>query len=305
MRKLLVAALGFLAGATPAFAADAPEQCQLVRAASIDMNLDLDGSPIVPITIGGQQLNLEIDTGGVYSMLSEDAAQRLGLHLLSTFDVRWKMFGGTQISHYTIARDVVLGGLKASSLPVLVVPSEFNLGNVDGTLAPDILAAYDDEFDFANGKFNLFLKNKCDGSIVYWTREPYAEIPFAIEPDSGHIVLTVILDGKEVRATVDTGASHSVMSLEAAKRLFGIADNDPRLKPSPGHGGKDVRFPFASLAFKGEVNVQNPDITLVPDSVSKMFGTPPLLLGVSILRQLHVYIAYRDHKFYVTPASAR
>jgi hypothetical protein len=47
---------------------------------------------------------------------------------------------------------------------------------------------------------------------------------------------------------------------------------------------------------------------LVPDKVSgtARFGhsDPTIILGMGILRQLHLYIAYREKNLYVTPASA-
>jgi hypothetical protein len=43
----------------------------------------------------------------------------------------------------------------------------------------------------------------------------------------------------------------------------------------------------------------------VSDSVSHLFDSETkLILGMGILRQLHIYIAYREKKLYVTAASA-
>jgi hypothetical protein len=33
-------------------------------------------------------------------------------------------------------------------------------------------------------------------------------------------------------------------------------------------------------------------------------GLPQVLIGMDILRHLHLYIAYREQKLYITPASA-
>jgi hypothetical protein len=55
----------------------------------------------------------------------------------------------------------------------------------------------------------------------------------------------------------------------------------------------------------GGVSVVNPDIMLVPDSVSRMHASSDhIVLGMGILRQLHLYIAYHEKELYVTPASA-
>jgi hypothetical protein len=46
-------------------------------------------------------------------------------------------------------------------------------------------------------------------------------------------------------------------------------------------------------------------LMLVPDAQSKLrTGEPRMLLGINVLRQLHLYIAYHEHTLYVTPATA-
>jgi hypothetical protein len=50
--------------------------------------------------------------------------------------------------------------------------------------------------------------------------------------------------------------------------------------------------------------VKNPAFVLMPQSVAKVRGLPDMIIGIGILRQLHLYIAYRERKLYATPASA-
>ena len=96
------------------------------------------------------------------------------------------------------------------------------------------------------------------------------------------------------------------MSLEKAQDLFDIRDDDPQLKNAPYAVNKtkgDKIYPFKTIAF-GSVQVQNPHIILVPDSESRMGPQRwDMILGLSILRQLHLYIAYHENMLYLTPAS--
>ncbi len=298
----LAAALVLLAAATPAVA----DGCQLVRAASLDMSFDLAGGVQVPMTIQGQSFDMLIDTGGIYSMLTEETVKKLDLMRIAIplegFDMR--MYGGKRVSHFAVAHDIVFGGLKAPRLNAMILPDGFVPEGTGGIVGPDILRAYDDDFDFANGKFSLFLSKQCEGSPVYWTTEPHAEVPITID-EVGHIVVPISIDGKEVRAVLDTGSSRSIMSLERAQLLFGIADNDARLvKDDATHLGAPFRFPFKTVTMQ-DIAVSDPDILLVPDDDSQMFANgPPVILGMGILRQLHIYIAYRQHKIYATAASA-
>jgi hypothetical protein len=86
------------------------------------------------------------------------------------------------------------------------------------------------------------------------------------------------------------------MSLEKAEDLFDI--DEKTMTEHKGH------YPFKTMSF-GSVSVSNPDITLVSEKKSKMlnWGGPRLLLGMGILRRLHLYISYKEETLYVTPAT--
>jgi hypothetical protein len=89
-----------------------------------------------------------------------------------------------------------------------------------------------------------------------------------------------------------------VMSLEAAENMFKI---DPATL-SKNNG----RYSFKTLTLQ-DVTVNNPDIILVPNDKSQVMGgyrQTNLILGMGILRQLHLYIAYKEHTIYATAASA-
>jgi len=52
------------------------------------------------------------------------------------------------------------------------------------------------------------------------------------------------------------------------------------------------------------VTVNNPKIVLVPRESSK-FSDMRALLGITVLRQLHLFIAYHERMIYVTAADAK
>jgi len=106
-----------------------------------------------------------------------------------------------------------------------------------------------------------------------------------------------------MRATIDTGASRSVMSLELAKNLFDLDEKDPKLTAVNGRFHA-LHYPFGALTLQG-ISVLHPDIELISEKESHVpDGDPKLILGMGILRQLHIYIAYKEKKLYVTAASA-
>jgi predicted aspartyl protease len=127
-------------------------------------------------------------------------------------------------------------------------------------------------------------------------------IGIGVDPE-GHIVVPVVVDGEEIRATIDTGASRSVLSLELAKQLFDISATDPKLTSLSGRW-RALHYPFGALKLQ-DITVRNPDIELISDADSHLPDDgPKFILGMGILRQMHLYIAYKEKKLYVTAASA-
>jgi len=295
MRMRFLMALA-LAGALLAGGASAEEKCKLGRFVTFPMAFDEAGAVTVPMTVAGQEQRLLIDTGGVFSMLTEGSAKRLGLRP-EMMHLQWMtMFGGRKLDHYVEA-PLTIAGVTIKNRAFVLIPDDQMPASDDGILAPDILAVFDVDFDFAASKLSLFSQDHCEGQVVYWTHDPYAVVPFKLD-EGRHIKLQVTLDGKKVKAYLDTGASQSVMSLESAADAFGL--DAEVLKKA---GGK---YQFKTLSLEG-VTVNNPNILLIPDDKSKVLGgynEPELLIGIGILRRLHMYMAFKEHNLYVTPADA-
>lgn len=218
MHKFSLALTVALFAVLPAHAAD---ECHLVQMASVPMNIDDSGRIEVPMTIAGKPLQLMIDTGNPLTMLSYDSAQALGLELkhvdLGAPGVPHLMLrNGLTVEEYTKAHDIAFGQLKTDSMQFAIFPGSSSFGGIDGLLGNDIMANYDVDFDFANGKFNLFSQDHCSGQVVYWTRGPVAVIPFS-RNILKHIFLNVELDGKSTEAIVDTGTARSVGDWQALK----------------------------------------------------------------------------------------
>ena len=303
LRLLSISGLFFVASMGAAIAA---ESCALQQTASIDVSLDETGGVNVPMLIGDKKLTMLVDTGGLYSMLSEETVAANGLRRLPVPpNYRMVMFGGIHIRNFVPAYSITLGNLQARGLGFLVMPPGDMPPSINGTIAPDLLRNYDVEFNLAGGKLNFFSPEHCIGKVVYWTHEPYAKVPITVN-DWGAIILPVTLDGRQVRATLDTGSSRSILTIEAARRLFGWGDKVPNLTPLPSKdGGTDFyRYPFSTLTFEG-ITVNHPDILLVTEAHRGFSGiAPDMIIGMSVLRQLRTYIAYHERNVYFTAAEA-
>lgn len=303
-------ALVALFGTTAQAAGESPSRpCQLQRVASLDMETLPSGKVAIPVSLNDRQSMFEIDTGSIYSSITSEAASELGLQEKAAG--RGQIFmNGVGNGTFAYLNSFSLGPLRSKErVPLLTSPSQLVPASVSGLLGSDVMSAYDVELDFFHGKFNLFLHKSC-ASAVYWTRDAYASP--AMKLDRGHhVIVDALLDGKPVTVLLDTGAPGSVMSLEAARDLFGWSKDDSRialLKTKTLNGGTDTpffSFPFSALAFDG-VTVENPKIQLIPQENFDRHGRgdAQIILGTSVLRQLHLYLAYDERRLYLTPAEA-
>jgi Predicted aspartyl protease len=282
-------AIAFLAASGAAAAA---EDCTLAIVSKLPMDIVNAGVMTVPVTLNKKPFQMLVDTGDYYSIITTRTAKLLDVNPVPAGNFLLRGWGGTKIDRFVNLDQFGFGRLSRDRTQFMVTPRDEL--NFDGLLGADFLYFFDLDFDFAKATLNLISPDHCKGKVVYWTKGEYGIVPFDYKDRS--IQLTVMLDGKEVRAVLDTGASDTVMSLEKAEDLFGI--DEKTLKDHKG------RYPFKTLSF-GDVSVNNPDISLVSEKASKMldWGGPRLLLGMGVLRRLHLYISYKEETLYVTPAT--
>jgi predicted aspartyl protease len=270
------------------------------------LTTEADGEVSVPVTVDGHGGLMLVDTGGMQTILGETVATQLQLPISSGVN-RFVLFGGIRLGQVATPHVFELGGMTAHDMPMIVAPFTALHNDDIGVLAPDVLSNYDVEIDFAGGKFNLFNPSECSAAPIYWTREPVAAVPFEFDRD-GHIMISIQLDGIQMKAGVDTGADRSTMILNRFEDLFRKKSDDPGLVPFQdavinGRRTKIYRYTFQTMTFEG-IQVQRPNIDMVSSDGLGGEG-PDIILGIETLRQLHMYIAYKDKMVYFTAAEAR
>lgn len=297
MRRAIAGLVMLLAGAAPASAKDS---CHPTPAGSLDMTVGSDVT--VPITLGGQTYTVAISTGGP-SLLSQAVLDSLGIHVQRLTRLDFAIYGGKRIENFAVLRDIDLGGHKVGATAFLVAPEGTLPEGIQGTIAPDVLRAYEIEFDFAHARLNLFEPDYCDGNPVYWTQDAPAELSFPLDP-FGYVRFPVSIDGKEVKLEMATGMTETVIDLETAEKLFGFDANDPRLaKLGAAAYGNAYRFPFRTLSL-GQVSIADPQIVLAERKDAWLGPDFHGMIGLSLLRRLHLYVSYHRHKVFITAADA-
>lgn len=271
----------------------AAEDCKLAQYVSLDVSLDAAGGPMVPMSIGGHQVHMLVDTGGIYSMLTQRRVREFGLIAREVHGGHFSS-GSHVLDHYVDAMDFMLGQMKADHTQLLVMPDDLAAPDVDGTLAPDFLSRFDVEFDFAHAKLNLFKPLSCEKIPVYWTAsDPYAEIPVRLD-QWNHMFVEVMLDGKPFTGWIDTGSTHSFMGLDTAKEVMAISDDGLKKFVNSSGALRWYRYPFQNLVV-GDVTVKHPIIDLDPKAKGHK-----LVLGMDMLRRLRFYVSYKKGKIFAT-----
>jgi predicted aspartyl protease len=280
--------------------------CELYQVESLDLNIEPEGDVTIPITVDGVSGEAIVDTGNVTSEVTDDVAFTTKASVFQT-PASIELMGGIRSNQYILPKTIAMGKIAAHSFYTYLFSADQMSSNQIGMIGPNILANYDIDFDYAHGKLNVFSQDHCPGRVVYWTSDKFAVVPFEIDSD-GHILIKVVLDGKPITAVVDTGATGSVVTIGSAEEVLGIKSDDPKMKSTGAfsiNGAKatqSYRYPFSSLTFEG-VAVSNPDILIVKDDGFRR-SPNQLLLGASVLRQLHLYVAYKEKNLYITGAEA-
>lgn len=311
---------------------NAADSCPpLTRITSVDTVTGPGGYMLVPIKFGDAERLMLFDTGGALTSITAAAAKELNI---PTYDsrVRIASVSGAVSDRIAVVPSVTIGTIEERRVQYMVFPDPMPPG-ISGLLAP--APGVDLDIDFAGHKLSFFSPDHCDGKVVYWTAEAVAVVPmrnaglqqapafasqrYAIQTD--RLTIPVMLDGKQIDAVIDTGATNNVLNLRIAEGRFGFDPNAPDVQPVGQLGNnasaKVYRKQFVTLSFGG-VTVTNPVLDLIPDKQTDAFGDtrptgslihpadaglPDLIVGMPVLSKLHIYVAYKERKVYITAAS--
>lgn len=321
MRLPLVALIAGLAcAALPAQA----QQCgPLKRAISLDLTPEPGGARFgVPVSVNGAQKQLALTTGEFISSLSPETVAELKL---SPRPARTQLLDakGNVYNTQVVTVDLAIGPVKADQQEMLVVNEE----PFDGQFGRNLMQNYDIELDFAGRKLNYFLTDHCEGQVVYWSTTGFTTVPFT---GWGHnsnrdtVTIPVLLDGHELFAEIDTIVSQSILDADTAKSVFGLTPDSQGAVPlgaldaNPAH--RIFGWTFKELKIGG-LTITNQRMQVVPDLVgTKSRDTlradsrlvrrtdnfhPSMRLGMDLLRRLHLYLAVKEGKLYLTAAQPK
>jgi predicted aspartyl protease len=266
--------------------------------------MNAESVPVIPVMINNTSANMMIDTGGAISQLTWSAAQALGVKPVKDRVFLTDVSGNSSLwSAQT--KTFQMGAIHLDNMQFHIAPAP--LGSLTGLLAPGLLIHYDLDMDFSNNRLNFFSPDHCEGNVIYWPEKTVGIIPIAWR--NGHMTVPITIDGQTVSGIIDTGTLYTTMNREIARWPFGLT-RGALGPPLPGHVNGDQKIDtyehiFSAMTF-GDVTVKNVHmhIDFHADSEIKLKDTSPeVIIGMNVLRKLHLYIAFKERKLYVTPPS--
>lgn len=297
--RALALALACLAGGSPAGAA-----CVFAKAAELPVTMR-GLRPTITTKINGHDAIFIVDTGAFYSMLSKEAAQRLGMKpSVAPAGLRIRGVGGSDApAEVARAQEFVFAGQAHKNVEFLVGG---RLGGEEtvGLLGQNILGSMDIEYDLANGYLRFFRAKGCgDANLAYWSAgKPVSRLP--LKGDEGRVLMKVTtsarIDGHSINVHWDSGASLSVLSRPAAARA-GIRPSSENVSAGGvsygvfGGGLETSLAPFSSFAI-GDEEVRNTRLRVADIELQDA----DMLLGTDFFLSHRILVSRSQGKLYFT-----
>jgi clan AA aspartic protease (TIGR02281 family) len=264
-----------------------------LRYAGIGLDITTEGS------INGTAATMIVDTGSFQTLLTRTATERRKLALRNTGESAYGI-GGNAWIYQTRVDEFSIGPAK-SGRTWLRVLTEFGIRpHYEALVGAPFLLQSDLEISLATKELKFFRPKDCgDHFLGYWDQNAVV-LPFdkhmhaAANPH-----FTVVVNGVKLDAIIDSGASTSFVTLNAARRA-GLALDAPELVragEATGVGTRKVarwRTTFKRFEIGDEV-VHNAEV-----GVLDYEGTAEVLLGADFLRAHRVLFAMSQEKIYLS-----
>lgn len=254
---------------------------------------------LVPVRIDGQDATMLLDTGAETTTVTPAAAERLGLPADGKQPSMLRGVSGNVRSQNVLVRELSLGGQvvrAAKSAGVGDLPPFPGVSPpVAGLLGADVLAGFEAEIDLPGRTLTLYRAVGCNG-FTPWPQA--AAVPFR-KQRGGLVILDARVDGRRVRAMLDTGARTTLITRETAETLGVSAaalDQDRRTN--------GVGIGLASIAFRqhrfAELGVPGDLVAGMTVDVADMrLPGVEMLLGADYLSLRHVWISYSTGRVFL------
>jgi predicted aspartyl protease len=277
-------------------------QLQMFPAKTVPSN---NGSVLISMMVGAKPSVFMIDTGSFWSAIREQDTTGLQPHYSPA--IRYGT-GFKQLKQFVTLPSVKIGPGEFKEREFIVTPDTIaGDDRIDGVLGGDFLKHLDLELDLANDTVNFFIPSNCGEKVVHWPNNGYVAIPL-LPYDEYRPLVSTVLNGEKIPTLIDTGASNTTLDLTTADDLFDLRKDSPGVEPAGDTitmDGKKLplyRHQFGLLEV-GDIKFHNPLLMLAEDQGPQYASSDRFILGTHQLRQLHLYISYKDKMIYATASA--
>lgn len=282
-----------------ALAGTAHAACRLEQHGELPVTMN-GLSPLVSAKINNIDGVFIVDSGAFFSLISPGMAGAAGLKLIKAPPgFRLLGIGGSTSASYATVRDLSIARMTAHNI-------QFFVGGTDtgtaGLLGQNVLGVGDVEYDLPHGVVRLMRSIGCEhADLAYWVGAGGSYSLLQIEPrteERPHTIGTVVINGKPVRATFDTGAPTSLLSVRAAARI-GIKPDSPGVKPAGFALGLGRGFVRTWLAPIESIQIGDEIIHHAQIDIGDMGADDTdMLVGADFFISHHVYVDNAAHRMF-------
>lgn len=294
-------ALAMVGGAAQASA----EGCRVAKFGTLPVEVT-NGRATTMVKINDHDTRFILDTGSFFDVMSRANADALGLKLqMAPPGFYMSGIGGDAGTDLATVKD--FGILDSTLHNILFVVGGSDMGM--GLLGANLLLLADLDLDLANGKATLLKPNmSCQKvSMAYWApggRAEEAKLDAPKYERDRKVRLTVMVNGKPVRAILDTGAPTTLITRKAALRS-GIdlsAGAVTALNGLGGFGQKRYSGAVARVALYqvGSESIQNSRMSVIDSDIEEGSEPVEMLIGLDFALAHHIFIAHSQRKMYFT-----
>jgi predicted aspartyl protease len=194
------------------------------RSTAIAFKIGLDRRPYIDVRVNGRPATFVIDTGSGFTVISDEAADRLGVGAMARGGTSQGVGGNGKFPIvYGLINSIQLGEDKIGAVPCFIrrfhgSPTHAEDPKADGFIGLSVLSNFTTQIDYKNQQMSL-LREVEDSAAEANTDPATTVIPFRTTQNGLISVETQIDDTRFINAILDTGASSTVMSSAAVKRL--------------------------------------------------------------------------------------
>jgi hypothetical protein len=266
--------------------------------------------PMTDALIDGKPVKVLIDTGAARSLVPLHEAQQLGLVVAPVQGGRFYGVGGGR-QMYTTHIWLAIGGAEKPDLELPVVGDPRKASPFSLVLGDDYFSQVDTEFDLPHDVIRLFKPQGCSPpQLVYWGAA-YSQASIADwSLQNPAIQAQVLLNGKPVLATLDTGAFSTIVDAEVA------AEDGVRWPPGEASAGptvhglgpasRETRIGLFDSIALGDERISNVRLLVEPllgdfsysetgDLIPHHIDSGPrLMLGADFFRAHRIFVDVKD-----------